>query len=55
MYVDLQDGHLPYEITIDLIERYLEKGIDTFYLIPTIFRGGRRDYLSAQAVIEEVR
>ncbi len=52
---DLQDGHLPYEITIDLIERYLEKGIDTFYLIPTIFRGGRRDYLSAQAVIEEVR
>tara|TARA_Y100000590_G_scaffold140639_1_gene161412 strand:+ start:82 stop:945 length:864 start_codon:yes stop_codon:yes gene_type:complete len=52
---DLEDGHLPYEIAIDLMERYLEKGINTFYLIPTIFRGGRRDYLSAQAVIEEIR
>jgi len=52
---DLEDGHLPYEIAIDLMERYLEKGINTFYLIPTIFRGGRRDYPSAQAVIEEIR
>jgi len=52
---DLEDGHLPYEIAIDLMGRYLEKGINTFYLIPTIFRGGRRDYLSAQAVIEEIR
>ena len=54
VYGNLEDGYLPYEITISLIERYLKKGINTFYLIPTIFRGGRRDYLSAQAVIEEV-
>ena len=51
----LEDGYLPYEIAINLIGRYLEKGLDTFYLIPTIFKGGRRDYLSAQAVIEEIK
>ena len=55
VYGKLEDGYLPYEIAIHLIERYLEKGIYTFYLIPTIFRGGRRDYVSAQAVIEELR
>jgi len=54
VYRNLEDGYLPYEIAIDLMGRYLEKGLDTFYLIPTIFKGGRRDYLSAQAVIEEI-
>lgn len=50
----LEDGRLAHEITIDLIMRYIEVGIDTFYLVPTIFKGGRRDYFSAQAVIEEL-
>ncbi|MDC0035573.1 methylenetetrahydrofolate reductase [Chloroflexi bacterium] len=51
---ELEDGRLAHEITIDLIMRYIEVGIDTFYLVPTIFKGGRRDYFSAQAVIEEL-
>ncbi len=55
VYRNIENGYLPYEIAINLIGRYLEKGLDTFYLIPTVFKGGRRDYLSAQAVIEEIR
>ena len=54
VYQDLEAGGSSYEITIDLVKRYLEFGIDTFYLVPTIYKGGRRDYLSAQAVIEDI-
>ena len=55
VYEKLKDGYMPYEITISLINRCIDKGMNTFYLIPTVFEGGGRDYLSAQAVIEEVR
>ena len=54
LYQELENGRLAHEITIDLIRQYREIGIETFYLIPTVFKGGRRDYVSAQAVIEEV-
>ena len=54
VHQDLEAGGSSYEITIDLVKRYLEFGIDTFYLVPTIYKGGRRDYLSAQAVIEDI-
>ena len=50
----LEDGGSSYEITINLVKRYLDLGIDTFYLVPTIYKGGRRDYLSAQAVMEDI-
>ena len=51
---DLEEGGSSYEITINLVKRHLDLGIDTFYLVPTIYKGGRRDYLSAQAVIEDI-
>ena len=54
LYQELENGRLAHEITIDLIRQYREIGIETFYLIPTVFKGGRRDYVSAQSVIEEV-
>jgi hypothetical protein len=54
VHQNLEEGGSSYEITIDLVKRYLELGIDTFYLVPTIYKGGRRDYLSAQAVIEDI-
>ena len=50
----LEDGGSSYEITINLVKRHLDLGIDTFYLVPTIYKGGRRDYLSAQAVMEDI-
>jgi hypothetical protein len=54
VHQDLEEGGSSYEITTDLVKRYLGIGIDTFYLVPTIYKGGRRDYLSAQAVIEDI-
>ena len=51
---DLEEGGSSYEITIDLVKRHLDLGSDTFYLVPTIYKGGRRDYLSAQAVMEDI-
>jgi 5,10-methylenetetrahydrofolate reductase len=54
VYQELEEGGSSYEITINLVKRYLELGIDTFYLVPTIYKGGRRDYLSAQAVMEDI-
>ena len=54
VHQDLEEGGSSYEITIDLVKRHLDLGIDTFYLVPTIYKGGRRDYLSAQAVIEDI-
>ena len=54
VHQELEGGGSSYEITINLVKRYLDLGIDTFYLVPTIYKGGRRDYLSAQAVIEDI-
>ena len=54
VHLKLEDGGSSYEITINLVKRHLDLGIDTFYLVPTIYKGGRRDYLSAQAVMEDI-
>ncbi len=51
---ELALGNAGYEIALDMIHKYQEIGIKHFYLVPPIFPGGRRDYESAQAVIEEL-
>ena len=51
---ELDLGNSGYEIALEMIHRYLEIGINYFYLVPPIFQGGRRDYESAQAVIEDL-
>ena len=51
---ELALGNAGYEIALDMIHKYQEIGINHFYLVPPIFPGGRRDYESAQAVIEEL-
>ena len=51
---ELDLGNSGYEIALEMIHRYLDIGINHFYLVPPIFRGGRRDYESAQAVIEDL-
>ena len=51
---ELALGNSGYEIALEMIHKYLEIGIKDFYLVPPIFRGGRRDYESAQAVIEDL-
>ncbi len=39
------------DIAVELIERYAEAGYRNVYLVPPIFRGGRRDYESAARVL----
>ena len=51
---DLGLGQSGYEIALEMIHKYFEIGINHFYLVPPIFQGGRRDYESAQAVIEDL-
>ena len=51
----LDAGRSGEEIALEHIRQYVEAGINTIYLIPPIMRGGRRDYISAQRVIERFR
>ena len=39
------------DMAVELIERYAEAGYRNVYLVPPIFRGGRRDYESAARVL----
>jgi 5,10-methylenetetrahydrofolate reductase len=51
----LERGRSGVEIAVELIARFAEQGFRSIYLVPPIFRGGRRDYEAAQRVIEAAR
>ena len=48
----LEAGIEPADLASQTIERFIAAGITTFYLMPPIFPGGRRDYESARKVLE---
>ena len=52
---DLDKGRAGEEIAIDVLQRFVDRGFTSIYLIPPILRGGRRDYPAAQRVIETFR
>ena len=52
---DLDLGRSAFDIALQIVSSYQDNGINNFYIVPPIYRGGRRDYESAQAVIEELQ
>ena len=52
---DLEKGRPGQDIATDLLGQFGERGFRTIYLVPPILRGGRRDYETAQLVIEAAR
>lgn len=51
----LRRGHSGEDIAVETARRYLDCGHRSIYLLAPIFRGGRRDYVACQKVIERVR
>lgn len=49
---DLEHGRDGADIAADLMCQFLAAGIRNIYLIPTILRGGLRNYTTAQTVVE---
>ncbi len=43
------------DIAVELASGYLEAGQRSLYLLPPVYRGGRRDYEACQRVIDRVR
>lgn len=52
---DLSKGRPGQDLAGDVLSRFVEHGFRTIYLVPPIFRGGARDYETAQLVIEAAR
>ena len=52
---DLAKGKPGAEIAAEVIEDLMGAGLDTFYLVPPIAKGGRRDYNAAQQVLSRFR
>ena len=52
---DLHRGRSGEDIAVELATKYLDLGHQSLYLLAPVFRGGRRDYVSCQRVIERVR
>ena len=52
---DLGRGRPGTEIAVQVLEAFVGAGFRSFYLVPPILRGGRRDYEAAQAVLEAFR
>ena len=48
---DLENGKPGFDIALDIIDQYFSYGITSFYLLPSFFKTGRRDYLSAGKLI----
>jgi 5,10-methylenetetrahydrofolate reductase len=48
---DLEKGRPGEEIAIQVLDRFVDQGFRSIYLIPPIMRGGRRDYQAAQRVL----
>ena len=42
------------DIAVELIGRYADAGFSNIYLVPPIFKGGRRDYEAAASVLQAV-
>ena len=52
---DLVKGRSGEEIAVETVQRFVERGFRSIYLIPPVMRGGRREYAAAQRVITVVR
>lgn len=52
---DLAGGRSGRDISLQVLHEFVDAGIRSIYLVPSITQTGRRDYDSAQAVIEEFR
>lgn len=53
--MSLRTGLSGEDIAVEVASRYLDAGHRSIYLLAPIFRGGRRDYVACQKVIERVR
>ena len=51
---DLAKGRPGEQIALQLIYEYKDAGFNSIYLVPPVFRGGRRDYDAAQRVLEDL-
>lgn len=51
----LRKGHSGEDIAVETASRYRDAGYGSIYLLAPIYRGGRRDYVACQRVIERVR
>ena len=51
---DLEKGRPGEQIALQLIYEYRDAGFNSIYLVPPVFRGGRRDYEAAQRVLEDL-
>ena len=51
---DLARGRRGEQIALQLIYEYRDVGFSSIYLVPPVFRGGRRDYDAAQRVLEDL-
>ena len=51
---DLAKGRPGDQIALQLIYEYRDAGFTSIYLVPPVFRGGRRDYEAAQRVLEDL-
>ncbi len=52
---DLAKGKTGVKITVEVIDDLQGAGLDTFYLVPPIVKGGGRDYQAAQEVMSAFR
>ena len=52
---DLSKGRSGENIAQEVLGRFVGEGFKSIYLVPSIMRGGRRDYEATQRVIEEFR
>ncbi len=52
---DLAKGRAGEDIALEVLAKFTEHGFRSFYLVPPILRGGRRDYEAAQSVLEAFR
>ncbi len=52
---DLAKGRSGIDIVLQTLHELREAGFHSFYLVPPILPGGRRDYETAQAVIDSLR
>ncbi len=52
---DLAKGRAGEDIALEVLGKFTDHGFRSFYLVPPILRGGRRDYEAAQSVLEAFR
>ncbi|PZC47337.1 MAG: 5,10-methylenetetrahydrofolate reductase [Chloroflexi bacterium] len=52
---DLKKERAGSEIALDLLKAFLDRGMNRFYVVPPILKGGRRGYEQARQVVEAAR